>query len=89
MIAEHWFAHGERIGFRGHLRAANDTRFGHIRWDNSDHVEAVVPAYCRHFHSLDGSLVVGDGSPAYLLPAMLYSTVTGPYILLYRSAGAG
>ena len=89
VIAEHWFADGERIGFRSHLRAANDTRFGHIRWDNRDHVEAVVPAYCRHFHSLDGSLVVGDGSPVYLLPAMLNSTVTWPYILLYRSDGAG
>ena len=89
MIAVHWFADGERIGFRSHLRAANDTRFGHIRWDNRDHVEAVVPAYCRHFHSLDGSLVVGDGSPVYLLPAMLNSTVTWPYILLYRSDGAG
>ena len=64
VIAEHWFADGERIGFRSHLRADNDTRFGHIRWDNSGHVEAVVPAYCRHFHSHDGSLVVGDGSPA-------------------------
>ena len=89
VIAEHWFADGERIGFRSHLRAANDTRFGHIRWDNRDHVEAVVPAYCRHFHSLDGSLVVGDGSPVYLLPAMLNSTVTWPYILLYRADGAG
>ena len=89
VIAEHWFADGERIGFRSHLRAANDTRFGHIRWDNRDHVETVVPAYCRHFHSLDGSLVVGDGSPVYLLPAMLNSTVTWPYILLYRSDGAG
>ena len=87
VIAEHWFADGERIGFRSHLRAANDTRFGHIRWDNRDHVETVVPAYCRHFHSLDGSLVVGDGSPVYLLPAMLNSTVTWPYILLYRAHG--
>ena len=75
---------GERIGFRTHLRTANDTRFGHIRWDNRDHVDVVVPAYCRHFHSLDGSLVVGDGSPVYLLPAMLNTTVTWPYILLYR-----
>ena len=48
-----------------------------------------MPAYCRHFHSLDGSLVVGGGSPVYLLPAMLNSTVTWPYIQLYRADGAG
>ena len=27
VIAEHWFADGERNGFRSHLRTANDTRF--------------------------------------------------------------
>ncbi len=54
-----------------------------------DFVETVVPAYCRHFHTLDGSLVVGDGSPVYLLPKMLNTTVTWPYILLYRWDGSG
>ena len=42
VIAEHWFADGETIGFRSHNRAANDTRFGCIRYDNSGHVETVL-----------------------------------------------
>ncbi|MCY3905811.1 MAG: oligogalacturonate lyase family protein [Anaerolineaceae bacterium] len=88
VIAEHWFADGETIGFRSHNRAANDTRFGCIRYDNSGHVETVLP-YSRHFHSLDGSLVVGDGMPVYLLPGMLNTTVTWPCILLHEREGGG
>ena len=89
VVAEHWLADGERIGFRSHLRATNDTRFGHIRYDNSDHVESVLSAYSRHFHTRDGSLVVGDGSPVYPLPAMINTCTTWPYILLYPRDGDG
>ena len=88
VIAEHWFRDGETLGFRSHKRAANDTRFGSIRHDNTQHVETVLP-YSRHFHSLDGSLVVGDGTPAYLLPDMLNRTITWPCILLHPRAGDG
>ncbi len=83
VVAEHWFADGKRIGFRSHLRGSGDTRFGHIRFDNKDPVEAELSAYSRHFHSLDGSLVVGDGSPVYPLPAIVNRCATWPYILLY------
>ncbi len=88
VIAEHWFADGETLGFRSHNRAANDTRFGSIRFDNSGHVETVLP-YSRHYHSLDGSLVVGDGMPVYLLPGMLNTTITWPFILLHAREGEG
>ena len=65
------------------MRSSNDTRFGHIRYDNTDHVEAELGAYSRHFHTLDGALVVGDGSPVYALPTMIQACPTWPYILLY------
>jgi oligogalacturonide lyase len=83
VVAEHWLADGKRIGFRSHLRSAGDTRFGHIRFDNKEHIEAKLGAYSRHFHTHDGSLVVGDGSPIYALPKMINSCETWPYILLY------
>jgi len=89
VVAEHWLADGERIGFRSHLRATNDTRFGHIRFDNSDHVESELSAYSRHFQTHDGELVVGDGSPVYPLPAMINTCPTWPYILLYPRVGDG
>ena len=89
VVAEHWLADGERIGFRSHFRKTGDTRFGHIRFDNADHVEAKLSAYSRHFHSLDGSLVVGDGSPVYALPKIVNRTTTWPYILVYRWDGSG
>ena len=89
VVAEHWFADGERIGFRSHLRESGDTRFGHIRYDNEGLVEAELSAYSRHFHSHDGSLVVGDGSPVYPLPAIVNRCTTWPYILLYAWDGEG
>ena len=88
VIAEHWFRDGETLGFRSHNRAANDTRFGSIRYDNSNHIETVLP-YSRHYHSLDGSIVVGDGMPVYLLPGMLNTTITWPFILLHQRVGEG
>ena len=89
VVAEHWLVDGERIGFRSHRRSTNDTRFGHIRFDNTDHVEASLGAYSRHFHTHDGQLVVGDGSPIFPLPAMINTCKTWPYILLYPWDGDG
>lgn len=87
VVAEHWLADGEHIGFRSHRRGTDGTRFGHIRYDNENHVETDLSAYSRHFHSLDGSLVVGDGSPVYPLPAIVNHCETWPYTLLYPWTG--
>lgn len=87
VVAEHWLADGEHIGFRSHRRGTDGTRFGHIRYDNENHVETDLSAYSRHFHSLDGSLVVGDGSPVYPLPAIVNHCETWPNILLYKWTG--
>lgn len=87
VVAEHWLADGERIGFRSHRSGTDGTRFGHIRFDNEDHVEADLTAYSRHFHTQDGQLVVGDGSPVYRLPTIVNRCATWPYILLYPWTG--
>ncbi|MCY3905812.1 MAG: oligogalacturonate lyase family protein [Anaerolineaceae bacterium] len=88
LVAEHWFADGETLGFRCHSRSAGDTRFGSIRHDNRGHVESVLP-YSRHFHSLDGSLVVGDGTPVFQLGNPGTRLVTWPCILLHPWEGEG
>lgn len=87
VVAEHWLEDGERIGFRSHRRGTSGTRFGHIRYDNEVHVESDLTAYSRHFHTLDGSLVVSDGSPVYPLPDIVNRCQTWPYILLYSWTG--
>ncbi len=88
LVAEHWFADGETLGFRCHKRSAGDTRFGSIRYDNTQHVETVLP-YSRHFHSLDGSLVVGDGTPSHQQERLGLQVVTWPCILLYPRESEG
>ncbi|MDE0610424.1 MAG: hypothetical protein OXH77_11035 [Anaerolineaceae bacterium] len=88
VVAGHWFADGETLGFRCHNRAAADTRFGAIRFSNRGHVESVLP-YSRHFHSLDGSLVVGDGTPVFQSGNPGTRLVTWPCILLHSWEGEG
>ncbi len=89
VVAEHWYTDGETLGFRCHNHAAGDTRYGSIRYDNTGHVETVLP-YNRHFHSLDGSLVVGDGTPVFQSGNPGGQVVTWPCILLHpRVDGAG
>lgn len=69
---EYWFADGERVGYHGRPRIedrvtdrpAGDHVFGHIKWDNSEHVEVSFPFHSGHFHSLDEQMIVGDGTPA-------------------------
>ena len=81
---EYWFADGERIGFHGRSRSAprgtGKHTFGHIRWDNSEHVEVNFPYHSTHFHSLDEKLIVGDGTPAF-------SPHAQPYIQLFKWDG--
>ncbi|MCG8481163.1 MAG: oligogalacturonate lyase family protein [Spirochaetales bacterium] len=82
---EYWFADGERIGYHGARRdGTGDHVFGFITWDNRDHVERHFPFRSTHFHSLDESLVVGDGSPAAVFT---HQGVAQPFIQLFRWNG--
>lgn len=73
---EYWFADGSRIGYHG-----KDTQqrviWGHADPMGDDFQDYVLPRASTHFHSLDASLVVGDGS------------VLDPYLMLWRWNGEG
>lgn len=78
---EYWFADGERIGYHGRPRSGDgDHVFGSIRWDNGAHTEVRFPFHSTHFHSLDESLIVGDGTPAF-------RDRPQPYIQLFKWEG--
>jgi oligogalacturonide lyase len=78
---EYWFADGERIGYHGMPRTGQgDHVFGHIRWDNTGHVEVRFPFHSMHFHSLDEKMIVGDGTPAFRDNAQ-------PFIQLFKWDG--
>ena len=60
---EYWFSDGERIGYHGRPRDASGQHvFGHVRYDNTAHVEVSFPFHSTHFHSLDESMMAGDGT---------------------------
>jgi oligogalacturonide lyase len=69
---EYWFSDGEHIGFHGRRGPTREPFFGGIRYDNSEHVEAVFPSGSTHFHSNALDLIVGDGS------------VSQPYVMIWR-----
>lgn len=78
---EYWFADGERIGYHGRPRDGQGNHiFGSIGWDNSQHSEVNFPFHSTHFHSLDETMMVGDGTPAFRTPAQ-------PYIQLFQRVG--
>lgn len=70
---EFWLADGEHIGYHGHT--AQGPVFGTLRYDNTDHREAVLRMGSTHFHSNHGRLIVGDGSRQH------------PFLLLWRWEG--
>lgn len=60
---EYWFADGEHIGYHGSPReGSGDHVFGLIKYDNTDHREVNFPFHSTHFHSLDETMMVGDGN---------------------------
>ena len=78
---EYWFSDGEQIGYHGfHGKDLENHMFGNIRWDNRDHTEASFPFRSTHFHSLDASMIVGDGTNAFAANAR-------PYFQLFRWDG--
>ena len=82
---EYWLADGERIGYHGASRdEGGQPVFGHLRWDNSDWVEEEFPFHSMHYHSLDETLIVGDGTPASVL-AM--GNGAAPFIQLFKWDG--
>jgi len=83
---EYWFADGERIGYHGYPRTGDGEHvFGYIGWDNSNHTEVRFPFRSTHFHSLDESMIVGDGSPAAVFT---HQGVAQPFIQLFRWNGS-
>jgi oligogalacturonide lyase len=82
---EYWFADGERIGYHGRPRTGRSHHvFGHIKWDNSEHVEVSFPFHSTHFHSLDESIIVGDGTPAFVFTS---DSEARPFIQLFKWDG--
>lgn len=83
---EYWFADGETIGYHGFPRKDREREhvFGHIKWDNTEHVEVSFPFRSTHFQSLDESIIVGDGSPAAVFS---HQGVARPFIQLFKWDG--
>lgn len=80
---EYWFTDGERIGYHGHPRDGSGKHvFGMRRWDNSEAVEVSFPFHSIHFHSLNESIIVGDGTPAFAFD--IDDDRLAPYIQLFK-----
>lgn len=93
---EYWFADGQRIGYHG-TRPATDADapetigprgvhlFGYISHDNTGQREVDFPHGSYHFHSIDETLIVGDGGaehPCLLLWRLGDGQYEGPRKLL-------
>ncbi len=82
---EYWFADGERIGYHGRPRNGKGEHiFGWRNWDNSGATEVRFPFSSTHFHSLDETLIVGDGTAAFIFTS---DSPARPYIQLFKWDG--
>lgn len=82
---EYWFADGQRIGYHGRPRSGKGEHiFGFRKWDDSDAIEARFPFSSTHFHSLDETMIVGDGTPAFVFTS---DSPARPYIQLFKWDG--
>jgi len=73
------------VGYHGRSRQEDGEHvFGHCKWDNSDWVEDHFPFHSTHFHSLDETLIVGDGTPAFVFTS---ESVARPFIQLFKWDG--
>jgi len=78
---EYWFADGEHVGYHGRPREGHGRHlYGFCRWDDTEHVEVEFPFFSAHFHSLDRSLIVGDGNPSFAAEGK-------PFIQLFKWNG--
>lgn len=79
---EYWFANGEYMGYHGRPRTGEGHHvFGYVRWDDTDRHEVHFPFSSTHFHSLDETLIVGDGTPANVFTG---ESEARPYIQLFK-----
>jgi oligogalacturonide lyase len=67
---EYWLADGESLGYHGHI--GGQPVFGFVRYDNTQHQEALMKEDSWHFFSNTREFIVGDGIGTY------------PYLLLWR-----
>lgn len=82
---EYWFANGEVMGYHGRARSkGGDHLFGWVRWDDTDRHEVRFPFSSAHFHSLDETLIVGDGTPGTVFTG---ESAARPYIQLFKWDG--
>ena len=57
---EYWFADGKRVGYHGRKDGVH--RFGWVWWNGRSGEEYDFPHGSFHFHSMDETLIVGDGA---------------------------
>ncbi len=73
------------MGYHGRPRTdAGHHVFGYVRWDDTDRHEAHFPFSSTHFHSLDETLIVGDGTPGAVFTS---AGQARPYIQLFKWDG--
>jgi oligogalacturonide lyase len=82
---EYWFADGKRVGYHGWLDT--DTHlFGYVNWETAEKREWPWQGNSMHFHSVDETLIVGDGrkgkNPNLLLWKLDGDRYVGPRILM-------
>ena len=77
---EYWLQDGERIGYHGRL-PSGERILGCIRYDNTQRVEGTVLHDTGHTHSLDFSLIVGDGGRELRLWRQEGGRFFGPRVL--------
>jgi len=80
---EYWYADGVHVGYHG-TTADGQPYFGHIKHDNTGHVEGVSAGETGHIHSNDHTLIVGDGgrgSPGVKLWHWNGESYDGPRLL--------
>ena len=79
---EYWFADGRRVGYHG--RESGRSFFGYVDTDNARWREWDFACGSIHFHSMDESLIVGDGNHQHrclLLWALRAEGYAGPKVL--------
>lgn len=83
---EYWFADGSRVGYHGWLNPETHL-YGHVAPDGTDRQEQPWHGRSMHFHSIDETLIVGDGfreKPWLHLWALRDGGYVGPKALIHH-----